>query len=196
MCPRVARSFVEGSGCPLAAAAFYTYEHAPMTQPRVLHLLRHAKSSWDDQGLADHDRPLASRGRKAAKRIAKHLRSEGIAPSLVLCSSSRRTRETLERIRPDGDVQIERDLYGASAPELLERLRRVPDTTESVMLIGHNPAIQDLTLELAGRGDRLEDAERKFPTCALATLELSNGWSELEAGSAELVGFVRPKDLT
>ena len=167
-----------------------------MTQPRVLHLLRHAKSSWDDQGLADHDRPLASRGRKAAKRIAKHLRSEGIAPSLVLCSSSRRTRETLERIRPDGDVQIERDLYGASAPELLERLRRVPDTTESVMLIGHNPAIQDLTLELAGRGDRLEDVERKFPTCALATLELSNGWSELEAGSAELVGFVGPKDLT
>ena len=167
-----------------------------MTQPRVLHLLRHAKSSWEDQGVADHDRPLASRGRKAAKRIAKHLRSEGIAPSLVLCSSSRRTRETLERIRPDGDVQIERDLYGASAPELLERLRRVPDTTESVMLIGHNPAIQELTLELAGRGDRLEDVERKFPTCALATLELSNGWSELEAGSAELVGFVRPKDLT
>ena len=167
-----------------------------MTQPRVLHLLRHAKSSWEDQGVADHDRPLASRGRKAAKRIAKHVRSEGIAPSLVLCSSSRRTRETLERIRPDGDVQIERDLYGASAPELLERLRRVPDTTESVMLIGHNPAIQDLTLELAGRGDRLEDVERKFPTCALATLELSNGWGELEPGSAELVGFVRPKDLT
>jgi phosphohistidine phosphatase len=166
-----------------------------MTHPRVLHLLRHAKSSWEDQDLADHDRPLASRGRKATKRIAKHLRSEGIAPSLVLCSSARRTRETLERIGPDGEVRIERELYGASAPDLLERLRRVPDNTESVMLIGHNPAIQDLAVELARRGDRLEDVERKFPTCALATLELPNGWSELEAGSAKLVGFVRPKDL-
>jgi phosphohistidine phosphatase len=160
-----------------------------------LFLLRHAKSSWDDEGLADHDRPLASRGRKAAKRIAKHLRSEGITPSLVLCSSAQRTRETLERVGPDGDVRIERDLYGASAPELLERLRRVPDATESVMLIGHNPGIQELALELAGNGGRLEDVERKFPTCALATLSLPTAWSELEPGAAELVGFVRPKDL-
>jgi phosphohistidine phosphatase len=160
-----------------------------------LFLLRHAKSSWDDEGLADHDRPLASRGRKAAKRIAKHLRSEGITPSLVLCSSARRTRETLERIGPDGDVRIERDLYGASAPELLERLRQVPDATESVMLIGHNPGIQDLAVELAGSGDRLEAMERKFPTCALATLSVPKGWRELETGAAELIGFLRPKDL-
>jgi phosphohistidine phosphatase len=160
-----------------------------------LFLLRHGKSSWDDEDLADHDRPLAARGRKASERIAKHLRSEGIAPDLVLCSSARRTRETLERVGPDGDVQVERELYGASASELLERLRRVPDATESVMLIGHNPAIQELTLELSGRGDRLADVERKFPTCALATLALPDGWGELRPGSAELVAFVRPKEL-
>jgi phosphohistidine phosphatase len=160
-----------------------------------LFLLRHAKSSWEDQDLPDHDRPLASRGRKAAKRVAKHLRDEGISPSLVLCSSARRTRETLERVEPGGDVRVERELYGASASELLERLRRVPDETQSVMLIGHNPAVQELALELAGDGDRLADVERKFPTCALATLSLRGTWGELEAGAAVLVAFVRPKDL-
>jgi phosphohistidine phosphatase len=160
-----------------------------------LFLLRHAKSSWDDDDLVDHDRPLAGRGRKAAKRIGKHLRSEGIDPALVLCSSARRARETLERVGPEGEVLIESELYGASASELLERLRRVPDTTESVMLIGHNPAIQELALELSGGGERLRDVERKFPTCALATLAAPDGWSELRPGSAELVGFVRPKEL-
>jgi phosphohistidine phosphatase len=160
-----------------------------------LFLLRHAKSSWEDEDLPDHDRPLAPRGRKAAKRMAKHLRDEGIAPSLVLCSSARRTRQTLERVEPRGAVRVERELYGASASQLLERLRRVPDETQSVMLIGHNPAVQELALELAADGDQLADVERKFPTCALATLSLPGTWSELEAGAAELVAFVRPKDL-
>jgi phosphohistidine phosphatase len=160
-----------------------------------LFLLRHAKSSWEDEDLPDHDRPLAPRGRKAATRMAKHLRDEGISPSLVLCSSARRTRETLERVEPGGDVRVERELYGASASELLERLRRVPDETQSVMLIGHNPAVQELVLELAADGDRLADVERKFPTCALATLSLRGTWGELAAGAAELVAFVRPKDL-
>jgi phosphohistidine phosphatase len=160
-----------------------------------LFLLRHAKSSWEDEDVPDHDRPLAPRGRKAAKRMAKHLRDEGISPSLVLCSSARRTRETLERLEPDGDVRVERELYGASASELLERLRLVPDKTQSVMLIGHNPAVQELALELAADGDGLVDVERKFPTCALATLSLRGTWGELEAGAAELVAFVSPKDL-
>jgi phosphohistidine phosphatase len=78
---------------------------------------------------------------------------------------------------------------------LLERVRRVPDETESVMLIGHNPAVHELALELAADGDRLADVERKFPTCALATLSMPGTWSELNAGAAKLVAFVRPKDL-
>ena len=162
---------------------------------RLLHIVRHAKSSWEDEPLADHDRPLAPRGRKAAKRLARHLRSEGILPSLVLCSSARRARETLERIGPDGRLQIERELYGASDTELLERLRRVPEATDSVMLIGHNPAVRELTLRLAGSGARLADVERKFPTAALATLTWTGAWSELGPGSAELVAFVTPKEL-
>jgi phosphohistidine phosphatase len=160
-----------------------------------LFLLRHAKSSWDEAGLPDRDRPLAARGRRAVELMAGHLRDEKISPALVLCSSARRTRETLEGIDPGGEVRIEDELYGASESELLERLRDVSDGTESVMLIGHNPAIQELALSLAGGGKRRAEVERKFPTAALATLTVPDRWRELAPGSAELVEFVRPKDL-
>jgi phosphohistidine phosphatase len=160
-----------------------------------LFLLRHAKSSWDEAGLADRDRPLAPRGRRATQVMARHLRDEKISPSLVLCSPARRTRETLEGVEPGGEVMIEDELYGASETELLERLREVPDATESVMLIGHNPAIHELALGLAGGGERRADMERKFPTGALATLAVPDHWRELGPGSAELVAFVTPKEL-
>jgi phosphohistidine phosphatase len=155
-----------------------------MTGPRRLYLLRHAKSSWDDPGLADHDRPLAPRGRRAAKAMAKHLRDERIEPALVLCSSAVRARETLERVDPAGEVRIEPELYAANADELLDRLRRVSSDVESVMLIGHNPAMQELAR-----------IEHKFPTGALATLTFDGDWSDLRPGAAELAAFVRPKQL-
>jgi phosphohistidine phosphatase len=166
---------------------------------RTLYLLRHAKSSWDDPGLADHDRPLAPRGERAATTMAEHLRDEGIAPALVLCSSSRRTRETLERIASavgdEADVEFERELYAASAQQLLDRLRDVDDDVESVMVIGHNPGIEQLALSLAGEGERLADMRRKYPTAALATIEFDGPWSELEPGGARLADFVKPKEL-
>jgi phosphohistidine phosphatase len=166
---------------------------------RSLHLLRHAKSSWDNPALSDDDRPLAPRGRRAAKLIASHLRREEIEPALVLCSSAARARETLagiEQALGDGpDVLIERELYGASEDELLDRLRAVPDTVESVMLIGHNPSLQDLALTLARSGPALEKVELKYPTAALATLVFEGSWRELGPGGAELQAFVRPKDL-
>jgi phosphohistidine phosphatase len=163
-----------------------------------LFLLRHAKSSWDDPSLDDHDRPLARRGRRASELIAEHLRRERIAPSLVLCSSARRTRETLERVLPEldaADVQVERELYGASADDLLRRLREVPRELDSVMLIGHQPAIQELALRLAGDGSELERLRQKFPTAALATLSFAGEWSALGGRSAELVAYVKPKEL-
>ena len=164
-----------------------------------LYLLRHAKSSWDDPTLADDERPLAPRGRRAAKVMAKHLGREGIAPALVLCSPSTRTRQTLTRIAPglgkNAEVQIEPRLYAASAPVLLAVLHEVPDEVESVMLIGHNPGIQDLALSLASSGSERTRVRSKFPTAALATLELKATWRELEPGSAELVSFVKPKEL-
>src|SRR4051794_27998376 len=154
-------------------------------------LLRHAKSSWDDPGLSDHDRPLAPRGRKAAALMASYLSEERIRPALVLCSTAVRARETLEGVGLADDVVFERELYGASSGELLERLGRVPDSVESAMLIGHNPGMQDLALMLGGTGD----VERKFPTGALATFAFDGGWSDLGPGRADLVDFVRPKQL-
>jgi phosphohistidine phosphatase len=165
-----------------------------------LYLLRHAKSSWDDPTLADRDRPLAPRGRRAAKVMAKHLGRKGIAPDLVLCSPSTRTRETLKRLAPgvgkNADVRIEPKLYASSAADLLEVLHEVPDKVESVMLIAHNPGVQDLALTLASAGPEIPRLSSKFPTAALATLELKGTWRELAPGNAELVSLVKPKDLS
>ena len=166
---------------------------------KQLFLLRHAKSSWDDPGLVDHDRPLAPRGRRAVRLIAEHVGREGVTPALVLCSSSRRTRETLEGIAPTlGEampVQIEGGLYAASEQRLLERLRAVEDGVGSLLLIGHNPGVEQLALSLAGGGQNLAGLSRKYPTGALATLEFSGRWGDLRPGSAELTDFVTPKQL-
>jgi phosphohistidine phosphatase len=164
---------------------------------RTLYLLRHAKSSWDNPGLLDRDRPLAPRGLRDAKRIAKHFGRLGIRPALVLCSSALRTQETLDLLRPtlaEAAVQVEEQLYGASSETLLERLRSVPDEVDSVLLIGHNPGLQDLALVLASRGAKLKRLEAKFPTAAFATLALGQ-WSALGPRDAELVAYVVPKQL-
>ena len=161
-------------------------------------LLRHAKSSWDDASLADRDRPLAPRGHKAAERMAGHLRSSGPAVDLVLCSSALRTTETLEHVgRAFGDAEmvVEDGLYGATDEELLDRLRRIPEDAEGVALVGHNPGIQDLALDLAGGGEDLDRVRSKFPTGALALLEFDGPWAGLAEGAARLVAFVTPKDL-
>jgi phosphohistidine phosphatase len=166
-----------------------------------LFVLRHAKSSWDDPGLDDRERPLAPRGQRALQLLADHVRVTGIRPAQVLCSPARRTRETLAGVAPGGDQLIEPELYGASGSELLDRLRQIPDEISSVMVIGHNPAMQMLVLKLAGGNDpapdndRLADVRRKFPTGALATLEFDCAWSKLAPGRARLAALVRPKDL-
>ncbi len=161
-----------------------------------MYLLRHAKSSWDDPGRPDRERPLAPRGVRDAKRVAKHLGRLGVAPELVLCSPAVRTRETLELVLPalaGVAVHVEDELYGAPGEALLERLRTVPEAIGSVMLIGHNPALQDLALTLASDNALRERVAAKFPTAALATLALPS-W-RLSPGDGELVDFVVPKEL-
>ena len=170
---------------------------------KALYLLRHAKSSWADSRLADHDRPLAPRGKKATRALARHLADSGIRPALVLCSTAARARETLDGVvgslGEDVDVWHEDDLYGASAGELLERLRRLPAAVPSVMVVGHNPGLEDLAVELIGDGHGDEHVlarlHAKFPTGALATLHLRCDWSGLAPGRATLTAFVVPKDL-
>jgi phosphohistidine phosphatase len=167
----------------------------------TLFALRHVKSSWDDPGLEDHERPLASRGRRAAALLAEHVRSNGIRPDLVLCSSARRTRETLEGVAPGGKTLIEAELYDASCDTLLDRLRRIPEETAAVMVIGHNPALQMAVMRLSGGGDaasrshELAEIQRKFPTGALATLALDCAWCELSPRCGRLIAYVRPKTL-
>ena len=162
--------------------------------------LRQAKSSWDDPGLPDPDRPLAPRGRRAADLLAAHLVTSDIRPSVVLCSSSLRTRQTLAAILPAlGDalqIRIERALYVAGAAQLLERLRRLPNRVSSAMLIAHNPGIQDLAVALAAGGPALAGLGEKFPTGALAGLELDvERWPDLDHGTATATALVTPRSL-
>jgi phosphohistidine phosphatase len=167
---------------------------------KVLYLLRHAKSSWDDPGLDDADRPLAPRGQRAARAVALHMDRTGISPALVLCSPARRTRDTLDLVRsglpPATRVRMEDRLYGADPAEILQILRGLPDALPSVMIVGHNPTMQELALSLASSGDGLESLATKFPTAALAELLLPvDRWSKVEARKAQLTAFVTPKEL-
>ena len=161
-------------------------------------LLRHAKSSWDDESLPDHDRPLAKRGRKAAELVGAHLRASGPRPDLVLCSSATRTRETLELLSlEDPQVRIEDDLYGADDGALLARVRLLPEDAGTVLLIGHNPAMQDLAIRLAGpgAGEQAARLREKFPTAALAVYEIGGVWGSLAADVAHLSSLVLPREL-
>jgi phosphohistidine phosphatase len=168
---------------------------------KTLLLLRHAKSSWDDPTADDHDRPLAPRGGRAARQIAVYMVDMGLRPDIVLSSSARRARDTLEALRqPLGthtNVHIEEGLYGADADELLGRLRSLTPRAGSVMLIGHNPGLHDLAADLAGDGNQraLAQLQTKFPTAAMAVLQLTGEWSELDVGQAYLADLVLPRDL-
>jgi len=170
-----------------------------MPANKRLFVLRHAKSSWDNPGLDDHERPLAPRGERAVAALASYLSARNIHPELVLCSSSRRTRETLDGIGVGGKHVIERALYGADTTELIERLRQLPASVSSAMLIGHNPAAQMLVLRLTnhdadGSADPHREAvKRKFPTGALATLAFDCDWSQLAPGCARLEELTTPK---
>ena len=128
------------------------------------------------------------------------MRRKKIRPALVLCSTSVRTRQTLEAIQPSLGkkcaVELVPELYGASEQELLERLRALPEGVGSGMLIGHNPGLQDLALALASRGTELEHLREKFPTGAFATLVVEgDSWAALNPGDAELVDYVVPRQL-
>ena len=167
---------------------------------KTLYLLRHLKSSWDEPGLADHERPLGQRGRKAGKKLARHLRRTGVAPEVVLCSPSTRTRETLEAIRAaigDAEVCFPPELYAASETTLLRAVRGVAPKTGSVLVIAHNPGLEGLAIELAGSGDvdALERLGERFPTGALATLAFRRSWADVGPGSGELVEYVVPREL-
>lgn len=167
-------------------------------------LLRHAKSSWDDPQQKDFDRPLNERGRRAAPLIGAYLAAHGLAPDIVLCSSARRTRETLKLLveslgRPK-NTQILDTLYLASAPSLLAHINALVETFRHVLVIGHNPGLEMLASELADPvgSDKLalRRMAGKFPTGALARFEFDvDEWKGVARGEGRLIAFVTPRDL-
>jgi len=166
---------------------------------KIIYLLRHAKSSWDAPGLDDHDRPLASRGVKAARVVASHIARQRIGVDLVLCSSATRARQTLEGVLPalagPLDIRIGPEWYTASAGDLLADLRGRDEQTRSVLVVGHNPALEELAELLAGDGEpqALEQLRRKFPTGAFATLTSGRAWRDLGRGAAYLESLFLPE---
>lgn len=167
-----------------------------------LFLLRHAKSSWGIPSGSDRDRPLNRRGEAAAERMAEYLGRTGIAPDAVLCSPALRTRQTLEAVLrhiPVSSPAIEDGLYLAGWQDLSARLALLPDGIGTVLLIGHNPGLEELALRLSDKGGDAAITARlreKYPTGALAGLNLAiDSWSDLAPGCGRLVSFVRPADL-
>jgi phosphohistidine phosphatase len=171
------------------------------TAARQLLLLRHAKSAWPD--VADHERPLAPRGRRDAPVAGRWLRVAGQVPDRVVCSTARRARQTWQLAAAELDasprVSFDQRVYGAAAGELLELARETAPKARTLLIVGHDPAMQQLTLALgsarAGDADALERVRVKFPTAAIAVLEFTGTWQDLGPGQARLTNFVVPRDL-
>lgn len=171
------------------------------SQNRKLVLFRHAKSAWPD--VPDHERPLGKRGIRAAPVMGRWLRGAGLVPDLVLCSTARRARETWQfaqaGLGASPPVSFEDRIYDEDGTGLLALIREVPPATGTLLLIGHNPAIENLALMLTsaagGPAAALERMREKFPTAAIAVLESAGTWHDLAARQARLAEFVTPRDL-
>ncbi|MFJ1550254.1 SixA phosphatase family protein [Streptomyces sp. NPDC088246] len=169
--------------------------------PARLIVLRHAKSAWPD-GVPDQERPLAGRGRRDAPAAGRWLHEAHCVPDLVICSTARRTRETwglvAAQLDASPEVVFEPRAYEASASALVALVREVPERRRTVLLIGHQPGVQDVVLSLVGGGDdeALARAREKFPTSAVAVLVLPGTWAQLAPGTAALADFAVPRGFT
>jgi phosphohistidine phosphatase len=171
---------------------------------RRLILLRHAKSAWPE-GVPDHDRPLAPRGRRDAPAAGRWLHKLGYMPDRVVCSTARRARETCqlaeENLGAHPATVFEDRVYGASTADLLDLARQTPADVRNLLIVGHDPAMRGLTLELAGDqpGDTAAEAlgrvRMKYPTAAIAVLAFTVDWPDLRPGRGHLVDFATPSDF-
>ena len=161
---------------------------------KTLLLLRHAKSCWEDSSLADHDRPLKQRGIKAARRIGQLIGTQKCSPELVLCSTAVRAKETLrlvlEEVKGTPPIEYVERLYHCSLDVFISVLRSIPWDLSAVMLVGHNPGLEEFLSHLAGQSQTM-------PTGALARIELDlSHWSDFNSGtSGRLVDVWRPREL-
>ncbi|UAK24723.1 SixA phosphatase family protein [Sphingomonas nostoxanthinifaciens] len=165
-----------------------------------LTLLRHAKSGEDAEAARDFDRRLNAKGKRAARAIGRYLREHDLAFDAALASPAQRVAETIEEVGAGYgaplDPRWEKRIYLASADELLDLLRDAPPAAERLLLVGHNPGLEDLVLLLAAGGEARDTVAVKYPTASLAEMELDiDRWADVDAGSGHLVRFVRPRDL-
>ena len=166
--------------------------------PKRLSILRHAKSDWGEAGLKDFDRPLNGRGRAAAKVMRKAIAKRGWSFDVILSSPSARTRETLDLLGLADEARWEDELYLATRGMLFALVRALPAKAGSVLLVGHNPGLQEIVLDIArpdSRGRRRQVGD-KFPTAALAVLDLDiDDWSEVAAGCGEINELLLPREV-
>jgi phosphohistidine phosphatase len=161
---------------------------------KTLLLLRHAKSSWKNMYLADHDRPLSKRGKRDAPRMARFLRERDLVPDLIVTSTAKRALTTAEAIAQfsgyEEELLVTRRLYHAWTETYIEVIRELPDHHQRIMLVGHNPGMEELVEVLTGLQERM-------PTAALAQIELPvNQWSEVnEESIGQLIDVWRPKEI-
>lgn len=160
---------------------------------KILLLLRHAKSDWDDVSLRDIERPLAKRGRRDAPRMGQALKDRHIAIDYVLCSPAKRARQTMKIFTEAAEIhttpQFEEQIYDATTAELLKVVRAIPDEHNNVLMVGHNPGFETLL-------GRLTQTQHTMPTAALACIEFAvDHWQDVEDGKGKLLWFLTPKTL-
>ena len=166
---------------------------------KTLGLLRHAKSDWDDMALRDFDRGLNDRGRRGAAVMGGHIRDHGVGWELLLASPAERVRRTLDATRLQIPTQWDEHIYLADSDALIDVLRGVEDDPAAVMLVGHNPGLQELIFDLVApehENDLFSTVSEKFPTATFAVLELAiERWADCAPGCGTLVHLARPRDL-
>lgn len=170
---------------------------------KTVTLFRHAKSGEkDNPNIDDFERPLASRGLKAAPKMGMALREHKLRPGLILCSPSVRTRQTLSLAEPEAwdtqpEVRFDQRLYEASARALFKVLRELPDEVGHVMIVGHNPGLQELAVALLPVGSLArQEFKEKLPTAAVATFDFATDrWAKLRPATGQLRLFISPNML-
>jgi phosphohistidine phosphatase len=166
---------------------------------KTLGLLRHAKSDMDDLSLRDFERGLNDRGRRGAALMGGHIRDHGVAWDVVLASPAERVRRTLDAARLHGPVAYDEHIYLADSDALIEVLRGLEGDPAAVLIVGHNPGLQELIFDLvdaAQENDLFGEVAEKFPTATFAVLELAiERWADCAPGCATLVHLARPRDL-
>ena len=167
---------------------------------RELLICRHAKSSWKDLSLGDYERPLKGRGRRDAIKMGMYLKENGHLPNYTLSSPARRAAQTVKRLYAameleTNEIHWEPELYLAEPETWLRYLRKIPESTARALIVGHNPGLEELIIELCNHEIAIPEDGKLVPTATLVRLRLTTSWQELEPAGCTLIAIQRPRHL-